>query len=73
MNPNQEPGPTFGVKVLNYWKPGSQMLADPTAFLDSLMKYDKDSVTETMIKKLKQYIQNPNYEPAKIAKVVYVT
>lgn len=66
---SQEPGATFGVKVLNYWRPGSAMLADPTAFLDSLINYDKDSITEDTIKKLKKFIQNPDYEPNKIAKV----
>ncbi|CAH2227151.1 jg8066 [Pararge aegeria aegeria] len=69
IKPVKEQGPGFGQKVLNYWKPGSQMLADPTAFLDSLMKYDKESITEEMIKKLKKYVTDPNYEPMKILKV----
>ncbi|XP_050357868.1 dynein axonemal heavy chain 1-like [Nymphalis io] len=69
IKPIKEPGASFGQKVLNYWKPGSQMLADPTAFLDSLMKYDKESITEDMIKKLKKYVTDPNYEPGKISKV----
>lgn len=68
----QEPGPGIGQKVLNYWKPGSQMLSDPTAFLDSLMKYDKESITEDMIKKLKKYVNDPNYEPMKISKVILI-
>lgn len=65
----QEPGANFGEKILNYWKPGSLMLTDPTAFLDSLMKYDKEAITEDMIKKLKRFIANPDYEPEKIKKV----
>lgn len=65
----QEPGATLGEKVLNYWKPGSMMLTDPTAFLDSLMKFDKESITEDMIKKLKRFINDPSYEPSKILKV----
>ncbi|XP_052743009.1 dynein axonemal heavy chain 1-like [Bicyclus anynana] len=69
IKPIKEQGPGLGQKILNYWKPGSQMLADPTAFLDSLMKYDKESITEDMIKKLKKYINDPNYDPAKILKV----
>ncbi|KAL0879698.1 hypothetical protein ABMA27_003413, partial [Loxostege sticticalis] len=69
IKPIKEPGASFGEKVLNYWKPGSQMLADPTAFLDSLMKFDKESITEDMIKKLKRFIVNPDYEPTKIIKV----
>lgn len=64
----QEAGANFGEKVLNYWKPGSLMLSDPGAFLDSLMNFDKESITEDMIKKLKRLIINPYYDPAKIAK-----
>lgn len=45
------------------------MLADPGGFLDSLMKYDKESITEDMIKKLTRYVNNPDYQPAKIQKV----
>ncbi|CAH0663656.1 unnamed protein product [Spodoptera exigua] len=69
IKPIKEPGASFGEKVLNYWKPGSLMLSDPTAFLDSLLKFDKDSITEDMIKKLKRFVANPNYDPAKILKV----
>ncbi|CAF4763844.1 unnamed protein product [Pieris macdunnoughi] len=69
IKPIKEPGPNLGQKILNYWKPGSQMLADPTAFLDSLMKFDKESITEDMIKKLKRFINDPNYDPPKILKV----
>ncbi|XP_063366022.1 dynein axonemal heavy chain 1-like [Cydia amplana] len=69
IKPVKEQGANFGEKVLNYWKPGSQMLSDPTAFLDSLMKFDKESITEDMIKKLKRFVTNPDYDPAKILKV----
>ncbi|XP_063895398.1 dynein axonemal heavy chain 1 [Helicoverpa armigera] len=69
IKPIKEPGASFGEKVLNYWKPGSLMLSDPSAFLDSLLKFDKDSITEDMIKKLKRFVVNPDYDPAKILKV----
>ncbi|XP_041969812.1 dynein axonemal heavy chain 1-like [Aricia agestis] len=69
IKPVKEPGTKFGEKVLNYWKPGSLMLADPGAFLDSLMNYDKEAITEDMIKKLKRFVNDPKYEPKKIAKV----
>lgn len=65
----QEQGANYGEKILNYWKPGSLMLTDPTAFLDSLMKYDKEAITEDIIKKLKRFITNPDYEPDKIKRV----
>lgn len=59
----------FGEKILDYWEPGRNMLADPAAFLSSLMNFDKDSITEEMIEKLKMYINDPQFMPAKIAKV----
>ncbi|KAF9816548.1 hypothetical protein SFRURICE_010707 [Spodoptera frugiperda] len=69
IKPIKEPGASFGEKVLNYWKPGSLMLSDPTAFLDSLIKFDKETITEDMIKKLKRFVTSPDYDPAKIVKV----
>ncbi|CAB3241783.1 unnamed protein product [Arctia plantaginis] len=69
IKPVKEAGANYGEKVLNYWKPGSLMLSDPGAFLDSLMNFDKESITEDMIKKLKRFIINPDYDPAKIIKV----
>ncbi|XP_049878805.1 dynein axonemal heavy chain 1-like [Pectinophora gossypiella] len=69
IKPVKEAGASFGEKVLNYWKPGSLMLTDPTAFLESLMKFDKESITEDMIKKLKRFVTDPNYDPKKILKV----
>ncbi|GBP05198.1 Dynein heavy chain 1, axonemal [Eumeta japonica] len=69
VKPLKEPGQKFGEKILNYWKPGSALLTDPTAFLDSLMNFDKDSITETSIKTLKRYVDNPDYQPEKIKKV----
>ncbi|KAJ8728552.1 hypothetical protein PYW07_006248 [Mythimna separata] len=69
IKPVKEPGKNYGEKILNYWKPGSLMLSDPTAFLDSLLKFDKESITEDMIKKLKRFIVSPDYDPVKIVKV----
>lgn len=45
------------------------MLADAGAFLSSLMNFDKDSITEEMITKLKSYVENPLFQPDKIQKV----
>lgn len=45
------------------------MLAEPGQFLTSLMNFDKDSITEEMINKLKNYVEDPTFEPSKIAKV----
>lgn len=58
-----------GQKVYDYWEPGRQMLSDPTQFLVSLVNFDKDSLSEDMINKLKKYVDDPLYQPEKILKV----
>ncbi|CAK9809640.1 Dynein axonemal heavy chain 1 [Anthophora quadrimaculata] len=50
----------------DYWTPGSQMLSDPGGFLYNMENYDKENLTEDMIKKLKVYIENPDFQPPKI-------
>ncbi|XP_023309976.1 dynein heavy chain 1, axonemal-like [Anoplophora glabripennis] len=69
IKPNKVPGIRPGEKILDYWEPGRNMLADPGAFLTSLMNFDKDSITEEMIEKLKKYVEDPLFTPAKIAKI----
>lgn len=54
---------------MDYWEPGRQMLAEPTQFLVSLVNFDKDSITDDMINKLKKYVDDPLYQPEKIMKV----
>ncbi|CAH1982445.1 unnamed protein product [Acanthoscelides obtectus] len=69
IKPNKVPGFRPGEKLLDYWEPGRNMLSDPGAFLTSLMNFDKDSITEDMIEKLKKYVDDPLFTPAKIAKI----
>ncbi|XP_076227649.1 dynein axonemal heavy chain 1 [Nomia melanderi] len=54
-----------GTKI-DYWTPGSQMLSDPGHFLHMMENYDKENLTEEMINKLNVYIEDPNFQPAKI-------
>lgn len=68
----QVPGFRVGEKLLDYWEPGRIMLSDPQAFLNSLMNFDKDSITEEMIDKLKKYVEDPLFTPIKISKVRYI-
>lgn len=58
-----------GEKVLDYWEPGRMMLGDPGAFLNSLMHYDKENMSEAVISRLEPYVNNPNFQPAKIITV----
>ncbi|XP_060531534.1 dynein axonemal heavy chain 1-like [Cylas formicarius] len=69
IKPNRLPGLRPGEKILDYWDPGRIMLADPGAFLSSLMYFDRDSITEEMVDKLKKYVKDPDFTPTKIAKV----
>lgn len=45
------------------------MLQDPTKFLESLFKYDKDNIPDDVIKKIQPYIDDEAFQPAAIAKV----
>ena len=45
------------------------MLLGDSQFLKKLMDYDKDNISETMIKKLKKYIENPKFTPESVEKV----
>lgn len=49
------------------------MLSDPGAFLVSLMNFDKESITEDMIEKLKKYVDDPDFTPVKISKVCNIS
>lgn len=61
-------GGKFGTEAkLDYWTPGSLMLSDPGHFLYTMENYDKESLTEEIINKLKPYIENPNFQPSKVS------
>lgn len=49
------------------------MLTDPNAFLVSLMNFDRDTITEDMINKLQHYVDDPQFEPTKISKVIPIS
>ena len=57
-----------GEKILDYWTPGSQMLADAGRFLYELENFDKNNITPEMINKLQIYIENPDFQPSKVRK-----
>ncbi|XP_063979949.1 dynein axonemal heavy chain 1-like [Diachasmimorpha longicaudata] len=63
------PGKLPGEKVLDYWTPGSQMLADAGHFLRELENFDKSKITEEVINRLKAYIENPSFHPSKVIQV----
>ncbi|XP_018365084.1 PREDICTED: dynein heavy chain 1, axonemal-like [Trachymyrmex cornetzi] len=67
--PNKLPGKLPGEKILDYWTPGIQMLADPVYFLYTMAHFKKEDITEEIINKLKDYVENPNFQPDKILQV----
>ena len=50
------------------WASAKALLGDGK-FLQRLMDYDKDNISDTLVKKLKVYIQNPNFVPEAVEKV----
>ncbi|NXE09964.1 DYH1 protein, partial [Lophotis ruficrista] len=69
IKPKKVAGEKLGSKVDDYWEPGRGLLQDPGKFLDSLFKYDKDNIADTVIKAIQPYIDNEEFQPAAIAKV----
>uniref|UniRef100_A0A4W3IJM0 Dynein axonemal heavy chain 1 n=1 Tax=Callorhinchus milii TaxID=7868 RepID=A0A4W3IJM0_CALMI len=69
IKPKKVPGEKPGTKVDDYWEPGKGLLQDPAKFLDSLFKYDKDNIPDTVIRLIQPYIDNEDFMPAAIAKV----
>ncbi|XP_056004113.1 dynein axonemal heavy chain 6-like isoform X1 [Ostrea edulis] len=50
------------------WASAKVLLGDAN-FLKNLQTYDKDSIPDSMLKKLKKYVENPNFVPEKVEKV----
>ncbi|NXN51379.1 DYH1 protein, partial [Rynchops niger] len=69
VKPKRVPGEKLGTKVDDYWEPGRGLLQDPGKFLDSLFKYDKDNIADSVIKAIQPYIDSEEFQPAAIAKV----
>ena len=56
-------------KVDDYWDVGKGLMQNPQKFLDSLFEYDKDNISEKVIKKIKDHAENTDFTPEVIAKV----
>ncbi|NXD64149.1 DYH1 protein, partial [Eolophus roseicapillus] len=69
VKPKKVAGEKLGSKVDDYWEPGRGLLQDPGKFLDSLFRYDKDNIPDSVIKAIQPYIDNQEFQPAAIAKV----
>ncbi|XP_074517159.1 dynein axonemal heavy chain 1 [Sebastes fasciatus] len=69
IKPKRVPGVKPGTKVDDYWEPGKGLLQDPGKFLESLFKYDKENIPDSVISLVQPYIDNEEFQPASIAKV----
>ncbi|XP_072521546.1 dynein axonemal heavy chain 1 [Salminus brasiliensis] len=69
IKPKKVAGEKPGTKVDDYWEPGKGLLQDPGKFLESLFKFDKDNIPDSVIKLVQPYIDNEEFQPASIAKV----
>ncbi|XP_026131005.1 dynein heavy chain 1, axonemal isoform X1 [Carassius auratus] len=69
IKPKKVAGEKLGEKVDDYWDAGKSILQDPGKFLDSLFKYDKENIPDSVIKQVQPYIDNPEFQPESIAKV----
>ncbi|TTB85611.1 Dynein heavy chain 1, axonemal [Bagarius yarrelli] len=69
IKPKKVAGEKPGTKVDDYWEPGKGLLQDPAKFLESLLKFDKDNIPDSVIKLIQPYIDNEEFQPESIAKV----
>ncbi|KAK7101371.1 hypothetical protein V1264_019760 [Littorina saxatilis] len=69
IKPEKIPDPNNpGSKMLDYWGNAKRMLSD-FSFLTSLREYDKDNIPEHVMAKIrKEFMTNPDFDPAKVAK-----
>ncbi|CAB4069325.1 DNAH [Lepeophtheirus salmonis] len=58
-----------GRLIDDYWSPGQKMMGD-IKFLDTLRAYDKDNISPSIMKKIREkYVTNPYFDPNLVKKV----
>ncbi|KAJ3093097.1 Dynein heavy chain 6, axonemal [Quaeritorhiza haematococci] len=55
-------------KVKPDWESSKKLLSDPQ-LMKKMAEYDKDNIPESISKKLRKYIENPNFNPEAVEKV----
>ena len=51
----------------DFWEPARKMISD-TFFLQSLLEFDRDSITHEAASAVRSYLSNPDFEPERVAK-----
>jgi dynein heavy chain len=68
VKPKRINGEKPGEKIDDYWSVATPLLGNPKQFLDSLFGYDKENIPDSVIAKIKPYIDDPKFQPAEIKK-----
>ena len=58
-----------GKKMKDYWEPSTKLLTDTSKFLDSLMSFDKDNISDNVISQIEPFISDENFTPANVSRV----
>ena len=69
IKPKRIDGDKPGKKVDDYWEPAKALLAEPQKFLDGLLNFDKENISESTIQRVKPYIDSPDFQVAVISRV----
>ena len=65
--PTKVPDPNDPKKKMDdYWKQSQGQLADSKAFISNLKGYDKDNIDESIIKKIKAYVEDEDLDNEKV-------
>jgi len=65
LKPTRVKDPGSGKMVDDFWETSKKMLME-SDFLQVLRDYDKDNISPAIISKIRPYVANPEFEPAKI-------
>ena len=57
-----------GKKIADYWEQSTKLVSQPDKFLDSLLTYDKENISDAVIKKIEPYISDEGFTPEAISK-----
>ncbi|XP_029642789.1 dynein heavy chain 12, axonemal-like isoform X2 [Octopus sinensis] len=68
IKPERIADASTGRRTLDYWGPSKKLLGD-ISFLNQLRDYDKDNIPPHIMLKIRnEYLTNPEFDPAKVAK-----
>jgi dynein heavy chain len=68
VKPNKVPAPDGRSKMDDYWIPAQKNLLNDTKFLQKLMDYDKDNISDDILNKVEPYTKRDDFTPEVILK-----